>query len=315
MPHQRPEIAGVKGEEPRQISRWEHLGKLAISSYLQSCLTGDKRAFFTKFAPYSSQWQLRADRTWRGEDPLEQAVQIARFFEGVREAPPQILLRSTGYTFRNQNLGSFATSRPESTSQVVSSIESTTVPIDLAVAATDEDQAQYLVHFIETATGPLCRFLINYLLKPADESRRNWAVTLPLTWSVGGLTDVPIGEDNKMRLWTTTYSAEVSVEVATWAQYSTPFTSKLKTLPRDVLPLGKVAAFIPSEVRVGTSTPLFVDMRPADSRWKVNDATLARITPSESLYAKRVGSVTVSLISEINPGNDPYAQQSVQIVP
>jgi len=78
---------------------------------------------------------------------------------------------------------------------------------------------------------------------------------------------------------------------------------------------GKVAAFIPSEVRVGTSTPLFVDMRPADSRWKVNDATLARITPSESLYAKRVGSVTVSLISEINPGNDPYAQQSVQIVP
>ncbi len=315
MPQQRPEIAGVKGEEPRQTSRWEHLAKLAVSGYLQSCLTGDKRAFFTAFAPYSTQWVLKTDRTWRGEDPLEQAVQIARFFEGVKEAPPQILLRTTGYTFRNQNLGTFATSQSVNQNQLVSSIETTTVPIDMAVAALDEDQANYLVHFIETATGPMCRFLINYLLKPADESRRNWAVWLPLTWSVGGLTDVPIGEDNKMRLWTMTYSAEVAVEVATWAEYSTPFTAKLQELPRDVLPLGSVTATIPSEVRVGTSTPLFVDRRPVDSRWKVNDATLARITPSESLWAKRVGSVTVSLISEINPGNDPYAQQQVQIVP
>jgi hypothetical protein len=312
MPQTRPDIAGVKGEERRQVSRWEHLAKLAICGYLQSCLTGSRKQFFTEFAPYSTQWQLRTDRQWRGEDPLDQAVQIARFFEDVREAPPQILIRSTGYTFRNQNLGSFAISRPSLKKQVVASIESTTVPVDLAVAAMDEDQAGYLVHFIESAFGPLCRFLINYLLKPEDESRRNWAVYLPLTWSVGGLTDVPITEDRKNRLWTTTYSAEVNVDVAIWAQYSTPFTVKLKELPPR---MPGVSLSLPSTVRVGTATPLYVNNRPADSKWKVDDVTLARITSSESLLARRVGTVIVSLTSVVKPGNEPYASQQVQIVP
>lgn len=312
MPTARPEIAGVKGEENRQVSRWEHLAKLAVSGYLQSCLTGDRKQFFKTFAPYSTQWQLRTDRQWRGEDPLEQAVQIARFFEDVQQAPPQILIRATGYTFRNQNLGSFAISKPQNGSQIVASIESTTVPVDLAVAALDEDQAGYLVHFLESAFGPLCRFLINYLIKPEDETRRNWAVYLPLTWSVGGLTDVPITEDRKNRLWTTTYSAEVQVDVAIWAQYSTPFTVKLGELPPRTL---GVNLSIPSTVKVGTATPLYVDNRPADSKWKVDDPSLARITPSESLVAKRVGNVIVSLMSAVKPGNEPYASHEVQIVP
>lgn len=308
----RPEIAGVKGEEQRQVSRWEHLAKLAVAGYLQSCLTGDRKQFFTEFAPYSTQWQLRTDKQWRGEDPLDQAVQIARFFENVREAPPQVLIRSTGYTFRNQNLGTFAISRPEAKRQVVASIESTIVPLDLAVAAQDEDQAGYLIHFVESAFGPLCRFLINYLIKPEDETRRNWAVYLPLTWSVGGLTDVPITEDRKNRLWTTTYSAEVNVDVAIWAQYSTPFTAKLGAIPPQ---MRTVRISLPNQVRVGTATPLYVDNRPADSKWKVDDVSLARITSSDSLLARRVGTVIVSLMSEVKPGNEPYASQQVQIVP
>jgi hypothetical protein len=313
MPSLRPEIAGVKGEESSQLSRWEHLAKLAVSGYLQSCLTGTLRQFFENFASYSSQWQLRTDRQWQGEDPLDQAVQIARFFEGVQQAPPQILIRSTGYTFRNQNLGSFAQSRSPSTgTQVVASIESATVPLDLAVAALDVDQAGYLVHFIETATGPLCRFLINYLIVPEDETRRNWSVFLPLTWSVGGLTDVPITEDRKMRLWTTSFSAEVNVDVAIWAQYQTPFTLRLGEVPPQ---MRSTNISFPDTVRVGTSTPLYVDNRPADSRWAVDDATLARITTSDSLWAKRVGTVTVSLMSSVKPGNDPYTTKQVQIVP
>lgn len=176
----------------------------------------------------------------------------------------------------------------------------------------DEDQASYLIHFIESAFGPLCRFLINYLLKPEDESRRNWAVYLPLTWSVGGLTDVPITEDRKNRLWTTTYSAEVNVDVAIWAQYSTPFSFKLGAIPPE---MKNVNMSIPSTVRVGTATPLYVDNRPADSKWKVDDVTLARITSSESLLARRVGTVIVSLTSAVKPGDEPYASKQVQIVP
>lgn len=278
-------------------------------------MTGDRKAFFTSFAPYSTQWQLKTDRQWSGYNPLEQAVQIARFFEGVQESPPQILIRTTGYTFRNQNLGTFSTSKTEvegtTVKQTVSNIETTTVPVDLAVAALDEDQAEYLIHFIEMATGPMARFLVNYLLRPSDPKRRNWAVTLPLSWAQGGMTDVPLGEDRKNRLWTATLTSDVQVEVATAAQYETPFTAKLKEIPPSS---PNVAITVPSQVHVGSSTPLYVNNRPADSAWRLDNCQLARITPSESLYAKRVGSVTVSLISQI-PGHDSYASQQVQIVP
>lgn len=319
---QRPEIAHVKGEEPRQISRWEHVAKLAVSTYLQTCLTGARKDFFKTFAPYASQWQLRTDHAWQGTNPLDQAVQIARFFELVKENPPQILIRTTGYTARSSNLGSFAVGHsvpaanqaanafaPE---QVVASIESTSVPIDLAVAALDEDQAHYLVHFLEQALGPMCRFLINYLLLPEEESHRNWAVTLPMTWNVGGLTDVNIGDDRKQRLWTTTYTAEVNVEVATWAKYRTPLTLAVASLRPES---GGVSATIPSTVRVGSVTPLYVDRRPVGSRWKVTDLQRARITEHDALYAKRVGDVVVSLVSEMKPTDAPYATATVTILP
>jgi hypothetical protein len=191
-------------------------------------------------------------------------------------------------------------------------IDTKIVPVDLGIAAMDETQAGYLVHFVETALGPKCRFLINYVLTPAEETKRNWAVTLPLNWTVGALTDVPIGDDPKNRLWTTTVTTEVSVEVATWARYETPFAAAALSInPTE----GQVTITVPSEVHVGSQTPLYVDRRPADSRWKVDDISLARITSSEHLYAKRAGAVNVSLISSIKPGDDPYASQAVQIVP
>jgi len=316
----RPQIKGRKGEENQQISRWEHLAKLAISNYLQTCLTGRRRQFFTRFAPYMQNWVVDTDKVWTGEHPMDQAIQIARFFEGTPAAPPQILLRTTGYTTVPQNLGSFAVGQRQrdedgnlTDKQLVGVIETTRIPVDLAIAATDEDQAHYLIHFIETALGQMNRFHVNGVLMPEAEEKRNWSVTLPFSWTVGALTDVPIGDDQKRRLWTTTFSEEVDVEVATWAQYRTPFSvSALEGGPSH---LDEVSITIPGQVKVGSSTPLYVNMRPADSRWKVDDITLARITSSEALYAKRVGRVNVSLISSTKPGDDPYATAEVQIVP
>jgi hypothetical protein len=315
----RPQIKGRKGEERHQISRWEHLAKLAISDYLQTCLNGSRRQFFTRFAPYMQNWVVDTDKVWTGEHPMDQAIQIARFFEGTSAAPPQILLRTNGYTFAPQNLGNFAVGQRQrdadgnvTDQQLVGVVETTRVPVDMAVAALDEDQAHYLIHFIETALGSMNRFHVNGVLMPEAEERRNWCVQLPLSWSVGGLTEVPIGDDQKRRLWTTTFSEEVDVEVATWAQYSTPFTATA----REGGPshLDEVAITVPGNVKVGSSTPLYVNARPADSQWRVDDFTLARITVSEALYAKRVGRVNVSLISAINRG-DEYATAEVQIIP
>ena len=311
---QRPEIAVEKGDEARQISRWEHLAKYAVGKYLQTCLQEPRKSFFERFAPYSTQWSVVTDKQWAGEDPLEQMVQIARFWEGVQESPPQILIRSTGHAFTPTSIGHFAHGGPSADDpekQVVGSIEAITVPLDLAVAALDIDQAEFLVHFMETALGPLSRLHVGHVLTPDELSHRNWAVTLPLTWNVAGVQDVPIGADTTHRLWTTIYSAEVQVEVATWVQYNTPLSAQPFA---NCFSSEGTSITVPTQVRVGTATPLGVTNRPADARWRVDDRHLARITTRDALYAKRLGRVEVSLISEINPGNDPYATAAVEIV-
>jgi len=113
-------------------------------------------------------------------------------------------------------------------------------------------------------------------------------------------------------LWTTTYSAEVTVDVAIWARYCTPFSEKLGAIPPERL---MTTINIPDSVHVGTATPLHVNNRPADSKWTVSDTSLARITPNESLVARHVGQVIVSLMSALKPGLDPYATKQVEILP
>jgi hypothetical protein len=305
----RPDIIEAKGAETPQISRWEHLAKLAVHDYLQSCLTGDRRTFFEKFAPYSTNWKLRDNVTWSDENPFDRTLQIKRYFEDTKQDPPQILIRTTGYEIQNLNLGSFSYGVNTNGTQKVAIINTTQVGVEMACAALDPDGLSLLVHFLEMAFGPTCRFLINYTLVPSDESRRNWCVTLPLKWSVGQTTDAPLGDDRKQRLWTTTVSGTVDVEVGNWATYTQKFESFFLDSATTVIDF-------PTEVKVGSVTPIRVSgYMPGGVKWRVSDYRLAIITENESLFAKRVGSVTLSLISVHDLTTDPVATATVTIVP
>ena len=72
----RPELATTKAELTLPLSRWEFLVKFALADYLNGCISGPHKDFFSKFAPYSQRWIVRQDVTWNTENPLDQAVQI-----------------------------------------------------------------------------------------------------------------------------------------------------------------------------------------------------------------------------------------------
>lgn len=283
---------------------------MGIVDYLQSCLTGERKGFFTKFAPYSQHWTISTDVTWNAQNPLDIAVQIARFYEDVKQALPQIIVRTNGHTGAQQNLGSFSFGERVSgtNTQRVGIVDAFVVPVALAIAAGDPDGAECLSHFLETAFGPLSRFLHNYQLFPSEPSKRNWCVFLPLTWSVDSLTDVPIGDDRKNRLWTIIYNLETRVEVANWSEYETPINAyELKAASTQIA--------IPSTVHVGSTTPLIVaGYRPGGASWRINDYRVAIITGNGALYAKRPGTVLVSLISDLHD-NQTFVSKQVTVVP
>jgi hypothetical protein len=264
------------------------------------------RSFFAKYAPYASSWQVRDDQPWQGSNPFDQGVQIARYFERVKNVPPQILVRTNQYQGQATGLGTHTWGyRKAGDTMRIGTLGEAKVPVDFACSSYDDTSTGLLVHFVETAFGPLGRMLHNGVLLPEDRRDRSWCVQLPSIWSTAAPTDTPIGEDRKQRVWTTVISMEVMVEVATWSEYEAHIEAyEIKS--------NIVTITLPDEIHVGTSVPLTTTgyLRP-DIYWKIDDSQLAVIRAS-SLYAKRLGSVLVSVCAE---NETVLASKNVAIIP
>jgi hypothetical protein len=303
----RPELAETKDQASPQVSRWEYLAKLAVVSWLQSCLANsEKRSFFARYSPYATTWQIRDDQPWWGQNPLDQGIQIARYFERVKNLPPQILVRTNQYQGQATGLGTYTWGyRKASDTMRVGTLGEAKVPVDLACTSYEDTSTGMLVHFVETALGPQGRGLHGGLILPADHRDRSWCVQLPSTWSTAGPTDTPIGEDRKQRVWTTILSFEVTVEVAVWSEYEAHIEAY------QILS-NTITVSLPDTLRVGTSVPLTATgYLPPDAWWRVDDNRLA-IIRAGSLYAKRIGNLLVSVCAE---NGTVLAEKSVVIAP
>lgn len=283
------------------------MAKFAFKTYLETCLTGKFRSFFQQFAPHIELWTVRSDKTWISGVGLEQAVQIAAFFEETHENPPQIFVKTGGFTPVPTSLGSFDWGQGNAAGeQTVGFLSESKVSMELACAALDEGQANLLAHFLELAIGPHSRFLTNHQLFSGDRSRRNWCVDFPPTWSKSGNADAPLGEDRKRRLWTNSFSFESRVEVGTWTRYD---------LPINVAQRWSMEPFtlvFPSTVEVGSSTLLTSTGMWPGGYWSVSDAKLASIRDDKWLYAKKAGSLTLRFFTE---RDSLVAETPVTIVP
>lgn len=305
--------------EVQPVSRWGHLAKMAIASFLSECIDGNYKQFFTKFAPYSKYWKINTDQSFNVDpayhgpaenNPLAKPINIVRYYEESKEKPPQIFIRDVGWTAQNQNLGglTFGYYSQQEKAIVGEIVNNTVVSLELVAAALDGDDTSRLIHFLDVIFGPIGSSWIHHgVLYPKDNSKRSWAMTLPLTCTIGSLSDLPLGDDRKKRVWTQSVTMDVTVEHstrATW-QWDPSFSAKFEQTT--------VTLQIPETMRVGSSTPILVSRIPATSKLIVNDCSKAIILTNNTLFAKRTGSVVVSLIS--TNSSFVHASANVEIIP
>jgi hypothetical protein len=314
-------------EEP-QTKRREHWGtrygdiaRYAVAEYLRWCLVDPNvRGFVDKFSPYSEYWVVREDEQQadpdypdRQDNPLEQPINIGRYFERSKEKPPQLLVRDQGFQNSNTNLGGLSWGfNRGSGEQQIGVLNDVAVTVEITAAAMDVTQTSLLVDYANLVLGPLGQRLLNGgVLYSARVDDRGWAVFLPISnASVSGFSDLPLGEDRSKRVWTRTLSLETRVESIVQARYERHITvtGPLRSLFPDIR--------VDTTLRVGQKAQIGTLNRPAGSVFTVSDYRKAVILPGEVLVAKRAGSIEVYLKSQDGRKNaKTYAQKTVTIKP
>lgn len=312
-----PDRPASKQEDQSDNRRWGHIARLAVADWLEECISGKPAPFFHSFAPYSKYWKIRTDTEendpdypLRRDNPLERPINISRYFENSAEQPPQIFIRDGGWPRTQTNLGSFTFGYGASDGlQTAGILDDVPVQIELTCGAMDSDDTSRLVHFIDTALGPLSVFHHRGWLRPKNEAQRRWCVMLPISGvTIGNVVDVPLAEDRQKRVWSQTVTMETRVEAITWAQYQSPMR-----LVGPLLSMQTIAITAPDTLKVGQQVKIYPSRRPLNSKLVVDDFRKALILEGDLLLAKRVGQVVVSLKSTHK--DETLAQKTVTVVP
>jgi hypothetical protein len=311
----------------KDITQYPAITKWCLQKFIEECLAerGQFREFFDKFATYTVDFvvneNLSANATKRDEQLRERFtrhIQVARFYDDMRERPPQIFLQDGGYDYTPSSLGGlssgFATG-DDLGSQNVSITDEITIPIEITAAALDEQIIQDLAAFLSAAFGSLGQtFTTRYILKPAPNDQGiYWEVRIPLQHRMSAKSHTPLKDDSRMQIWSVTCSLDIVFENSAYVYY--------RNDPRFQFTNRSSALFVPDKIQVGTVVPINFQMEPAISDVKSSDHRVAIIYKDSAhgtryfCKAKKLGRFTIQVMAFRAPeGATVLLEKEVQVV-
>ncbi len=282
------DASAIEGLYHGDITQYLKITKITLQKYLEQCLKpdGQFRKFFDRFATFTVGYvvneALAADRA-------ERHIQVARYFASMREFPPQIFIQDTGYDYSPASLGSLTegvNARTRDGQQIVRVMDVIPIGIEVACAATDEQQIEDLAAFLSAAFGQYQRFTCNYILHPPPNDRGiYWEVRIPLTHSISAKSHSALHDDPRDQLWQVSCSMTVEFENSTYIKY--------RADPRYVQDEMKSAQVeIPSKIRFGQQAMFRVTQMPYPVRVYSDDSNIAVIYNMKTHFVaqpKRLG--------------------------
>ena len=311
----------------KDITQYPAVTKWCLQKLLEECLAerGQFRKFFDNFATYSVNYvvneNLSPNATKRDDQLRERFarhIQVARFYDDMRERPPQIFIQDGGYTYAPSSLGGlssgFATG-DDLGSQNVSVTDEITIPIEITAAALDEQIIEDLAAFMSAVFGSLGQtFTTRYILKPAPNDKGiYWEARIPLVHTMSAKTHTPLKDDSRMQIWSVTCHLDMVFENSAYIYY--------RNAPQYQLTTKGSAMFVPDKIQVGTVIPINFQLEPAISDVKSSDHRVAIIYKDSAhgtryfCKAKKLGRFTVQVMSHKAPeGATVLLEKEVQVV-
>lgn len=314
--------SAIAGLYHGDITQYLKITKLTIQKYLEACVhpQGLYRKFFDRFATFMVDFVVNESFD---SDSNERHLQIARFFSGMREFPPQIFIQDGGYEYIPSSLGGLASGINAQTKdgmQIVRVMDVIPIPIEIVCAATDEQQIEDLEAFVSAAFGQFQRFTCNYILKPPDDRYGvYWEVRIPLTHSMGAKSHSSLHGDPKEQLWQVSCTMTVEFENSTFIKYN--------ALPKYSPQRGEIQLNAPSKVRLGKKARFTIGRMPYPVRVYSDDSNTALIYEDKTnwvIWPKKLGTFKVIVAkgqTEVEPdptqrvpGGTVVAEKEVTVI-
>lgn len=297
------------------VTQYLRITKLALKQYMEECLkpNGQFRTFFDKVASYTIGYHVNENLD---QDPDARHLQIAAFYENMRERPPQIFIQDDGYQYIPDSLGGLCAGWNMNTRaghQVVHVMDVIKIPVSITCVATSEQEVEDLIAFMEVAFGQLCRFTVGYVLRQhPDVEGSYWEVRIPLQHAIGPKAHSPIHGDPRLQFWSVTCSMETEFENSIMLQYKSQPTVQFKR--------GDISLQMPSAIRLGQDHRVTLLNYPRPLVVYSTDPRIAIVDERSYewiIRPRRVGTFTLMvtrLTGSRTGGPEILAQQDINIV-
>jgi len=306
--------SAVKGLYAKDITQYLKITKLTLQKYLEACIhpEGQFREFFKNFATFTTNYVVNEALS---DDPQARHLQIARFFSGMRESPPQIFIQDNGYEYVPASLGSLTAgwnTRTEEGVQIVRIMDVVPVPVTITCATQSEQEIDDLIAFISAAFGQFQRFTCNYILSPSGSGQGvYWEVRIPLKHSISPKSHAALHNDPRDQLWQASCTMEVEFENSTYIQYN--------AAPRAQPGEGTMQVVLPDRIPLTRHVPFSIQKMQYPVKVYSSDERIAVIFSrgtSFTISPKRVGRFKVMIMKVGVGGNSniPLIEKEVEVV-
>jgi hypothetical protein len=306
----------LSGLAERDITRYIEIVKFALQRYLEECLSqeGQFRKFFDHFASFTTGYIINQNFD---NDPDKKHFQIARYFDDVKERPPQIFIQDNGHEYHPAGLGGIDEGwnlRSPNGQQVIRVVDVVTIKCQLTGVALSETDINNIDAFLSLAFGSRQFLTCGYILQPKPDPNHPtyWEVRLPLKFNLGGKKHTPLHEDPRQQLWSITCDMDVVYENSVYMTYANQ--------PHYDFQRGSLSVTVPSTIRLGQDVPILLSQAPPRFMCYTSDPKIAVVNKTNlsfTLKPRQPGTCTLFVTSEEGKTQGPSRimyQQNITVV-
>jgi len=286
------EASAIKGLYAKDRTQYLKITKLTLQKFLEACLRpgGQFYPYMSQTCSFMIDYHINESLPRNSED---RHLQIARYFEGMAEAPPQIFIQDGGYTYTPASLGSLTegfNTRDKNGTQVTRIMDVVPIPIEIVCASLDEQQIEDMIAFVSAAFGQDQRYTCNYVLRPPwDQSGVYWEVRVPLQHTPGPKSHSTFKGDPRDQLWQASISMTVEFENSSYRKYlADPRYQGVRAWNMELT--------APNKVRIGSKVMFSIRDMPYPVRVYSDNSKIAIVRSMQTQYMitpKRLGTFKI----------------------
>jgi len=291
--------SALSGLGNRDVTRYLELAKLIVHRYLEECIRpdGQFRQFFDRFANFSHGFVVNQNLD---QDPDKRHIQIARFFEDLKESPAQIFIQTTGHEYQPVGPGGITdgwNTRDGLGTQVVQVTDVVKIPVQITCAALSQQEIDDLAALMAATFGQFQKWTCNYILRaqPTETSRSQWELRLPPRYRIANMRHDKLHDDPRQQVWSVQCDLDCVLENSVLLSYRARPSMQLDETPETF----EVQVPTVLLVRQNFSVPLnYYPPRCAIYSTDPRVATVDRDETSLTIRPRRPGTFTLMATTE-----------------